>query len=109
MIDSHSLVCESGRHLQEPSPLNTQLHGGERECQQNSTNQHESPNTRPMTGQKLNWTVEVFLMSDYEAHVSEVIKQVPEADPEKVAEAFARYEKDFLIPPEDAMPIMSKL
>jgi replication factor A1 len=45
----------------------------------------------------------VFLMSDYEAHVSEVIKQVPEADPEKVAEAFARYEKDFLIPPEDAM------
>lgn len=42
-------------------------------------------------------------MSDYGAHVSEVIKQVPEADPEKVAEAFARYEKDFLIPPEDAM------
>ena len=42
-------------------------------------------------------------MSDYEAHVSEVIKQVPEADPEKVAEAFARYEKDFLIPPADAM------
>ncbi|MBB70604.1 MAG: hypothetical protein CMB28_05820 [Euryarchaeota archaeon] len=42
-------------------------------------------------------------MTDYEAHVSEVIKQVPEADPEKVAEAFARYEKDFLIPPEDAM------
>ena len=29
-------------------------------------------------GQKLNWTVEVFLMSDYEAHVLEVIKQVPE-------------------------------
>ena len=42
-------------------------------------------------------------MSDYEAHVSEVIKQVPEADPEKVAEAFARYEKDFQIPPADAM------
>ena len=41
-------------------------------------------------------------MSDYEAHVAEVIKQVPEADPEKVAEAFARYEKDFLIPPESA-------
>ena len=37
-------------------------------------------------------------MSDYEAHVAEVIKQVPEADPEKVTEAFARYEKDFLIP-----------
>ena len=42
-------------------------------------------------------------MSDYEAHVSEVLKQVPEADAEKVREAFARYEKDFLIPPEDAM------
>tara|TARA_X000001036_G_scaffold324694_1_gene303254 strand:+ start:336 stop:2033 length:1698 start_codon:yes stop_codon:yes gene_type:complete len=42
-------------------------------------------------------------MSNYEAHVSEVLKQVPEADAEKVAEAFARYEKDFLIPPEDAM------
>ena len=42
-------------------------------------------------------------MSDYEAHVAEVINQVPEADPKKVAEAFARYEKDFLIPPEDAM------
>ena len=42
-------------------------------------------------------------MSDYDSHVAEVLKQVPEADPEKVAEAFARYEKDFLIPPEDAM------
>ena len=42
-------------------------------------------------------------MSDYDAHVAEVLKQVPEADPEKVSEAFARYEKDFLIPPEDAM------
>lgn len=42
-------------------------------------------------------------MSDYDAHVAEVLKQVPEADAEKVAEAFARYEKDFLIPPEDAM------
>ena len=42
-------------------------------------------------------------MSDYDVHVSEVTKQVPDADPEKVREAFARYEKDFLIPPEDAM------
>ena len=42
-------------------------------------------------------------MSEYDAHVAEVLKQVPEADPEKVSEAFARYEKDFLIPPEDAM------
>ena len=42
-------------------------------------------------------------MSDYDAHVAEVLKQVPEADPEKVSEAFARYENDFLIPPEDAM------
>ena len=42
-------------------------------------------------------------MSDYDAHVAEVLKQVPDADPDKVSEAFARYEKDFLIPPEDAM------
>jgi replication factor A1 len=39
----------------------------------------------------------------YDAHVAEVLKQVPEADAEKVAEAFARYEKDFLIPPGDAI------
>ncbi len=43
------------------------------------------------------------MSGDYEVHVAEIIKQVPEADPEKVAEAFARYEKDFLIPPADAM------
>ena len=43
------------------------------------------------------------MTSDYEVHVTEVLKQVPEADPVKVAEAFARYEKDFLIPPEDAI------
>lgn len=43
------------------------------------------------------------LTAEYEMHVQEVIKQVPEADPIKVAEAFARYETDFLIPPADAM------
>ena len=43
------------------------------------------------------------MSSNYDAHVAEVLKQVPEADAEKVAEAFARYETDFLIPPEDAM------
>jgi replication factor A1 len=44
-----------------------------------------------------------MMSADYDAHVAEVLKQVPEADAEKVAEAFARYEKDFLIPPGDAM------
>ncbi|RAH13151.1 MAG: hypothetical protein CMB20_005265 [Methanobacteriota archaeon] len=43
------------------------------------------------------------MSDDYDVHVAEVVKQVPEADPVKVAEAFARYEKDFLIPPEDAI------
>ena len=43
------------------------------------------------------------MSEDYAPHVAEVLKQVPEADAEKVSEAFARYEKDFLIPPEDAM------
>ena len=44
-----------------------------------------------------------MMSENYDAHVAEVLKQVPEADAEKVAEAFARYEKDFLIPPGDAM------
>jgi len=43
------------------------------------------------------------MTSEYDSHVQEVLKQVPDADPVKVAEAFARYEKDFLIPPVDAM------
>ena len=43
------------------------------------------------------------MTSEYDIHVQEVLKQVPDADPVKVAEAFARYEKDFLIPPVDAM------
>ena len=43
------------------------------------------------------------MTSEYDIPVQEVIKQVPDADPVKVAEAFGRYEKDFLIPPEDAM------
>jgi len=44
-----------------------------------------------------------MMSENYDAHVAEVLKQVPEADAEKVAEAFARYEKDFLIPPGDAI------
>ena len=44
-----------------------------------------------------------LVSEDYEIHVQEVLKQIPDADPTKVAEAFARYEKDFLIPPADAM------
>lgn len=43
------------------------------------------------------------MTSEYDVHVQEVLKQVPDADPVKVSEAFARYEKDFLIPPVDAI------
>jgi len=31
------------------------------------------------------------------------LKQVPDADPDKIVDAFIRYEKDFLIPPADAI------
>ena len=42
------------------------------------------------------------MTSDMDVHVQQVISQVPGADPKKVEEAFIRYEKDFLVPPEDA-------
>ena len=42
------------------------------------------------------------MTSDMDVHVQQVIAQVPGADPKKVEEAFIRYEKDFLVPPEDA-------
>ena len=37
------------------------------------------------------------MSDDYEVHVAEVVKQVPEADPVKVAEAFARIECHYFI------------
>ena len=42
------------------------------------------------------------MTSGMDVHVQQVISQVPGADPKKVEEAFIRYEKDFLVPPEDA-------
>jgi len=39
----------------------------------------------------------------YSSHVDEVINQIPDADRTEVEQAFARYEKEFLIPPEDAL------
>ena len=43
-----------------------------------------------------------FVTSDMDVHVQQVVAQVPGADPKKVEEAFVRYEKDFMVPPEDA-------
>ena len=43
-----------------------------------------------------------FMTSDMDVHVQQVVAQVPGADPKKVEEAFVRYEKDFMVPPEDA-------
>ncbi|MFB1005881.1 MAG: hypothetical protein QMC59_05300 [Candidatus Poseidoniaceae archaeon] len=39
----------------------------------------------------------------YETHVSAILSECPEADPKEVAEAFAKYETEFYIPPQDAM------
>ena len=39
----------------------------------------------------------------YETHVNAILAECPEADPEEVAEAFAKYETEFYIPPQDAM------
>ena len=43
------------------------------------------------------------MSEEYDIHVQEVLKQVPDADPDKIVDAFIRYEKDFLIPPADAI------
>ncbi|MGY8754368.1 MAG: hypothetical protein ACKVIR_01625 [Candidatus Poseidoniales archaeon] len=43
------------------------------------------------------------MSAEYDIHVQEVLKQVPDADPDKIVDAFIRYEKDFLIPPADAI------
>jgi len=39
----------------------------------------------------------------YETHVKAILAECPEADPKEVAEAFAKYETEFYIPPQDAM------
>jgi ssDNA-binding replication factor A large subunit len=43
------------------------------------------------------------MSTEYDIQVQEVLKQVPDADPDKIVDAFIRYEKDFLIPPADAI------
>ena len=39
----------------------------------------------------------------YETHVNAILAECPDADPKDVAEAFAKYETEFYIPPQDAM------
>ena len=39
----------------------------------------------------------------YETHVNAILSECPDADPKEVAEAFAKYETEFYIPPQDAM------
>jgi replication factor A1 len=39
----------------------------------------------------------------YESHVKAVLAECPDAKADEVAEAFAKYEKEFFIPPQDAM------
>ena len=39
----------------------------------------------------------------YETHVNAILAECPDADPKDIAEAFAKYETEFYIPPQDAM------
>ena len=39
----------------------------------------------------------------YESHVKSILAECPDADPEEIAAAFAKYETEFFIPPQDAM------
>ena len=39
----------------------------------------------------------------YETHVKSILSECPDADPEEVSAAFEKYEKEFFIPPQDAM------
>ena len=39
----------------------------------------------------------------YADYIEAVIKECPDATPAEVAEAFAKYEQEFYIPPQDAM------
>lgn len=39
----------------------------------------------------------------YESHVKAILSECPDADPKEIAEAFAKYETEFYIPPQDAM------
>ena len=39
----------------------------------------------------------------YADYIQAVLKECPDANPSEVAEAFAKYEEEFYIPPQDAM------
>ncbi len=39
----------------------------------------------------------------YETHVKSILAECPDADPEAVSAAFAKYDTEFFIPPQDAM------
>mgnify|MGYP006085996095 FL=1 len=39
----------------------------------------------------------------YETHIKSILAECPDADPEAISAAFAKYESEFFIPPQDAM------
>ena len=39
----------------------------------------------------------------YETHIKSILAECPDANPEEVSAAFAKYETEFFIPPQDAM------
>ena len=74
-----------------------------RECTV-STKSHESPQPVLRTGiEQIRLTGGIAMSEKYESHVKSILAECPDADPEEVAAAFAKYEKEFFIPPQDAM------
>ena len=74
-----------------------------RECT-DSTKSHESPQPVLRTGPERIRLAEVIAMSEkYETHIKSILAECPDADPEAISAAFAKYESEFFIPPQDAM------
>ena len=75
-----------------------------KECP-NLTNPHENPPPVLRTGHEQQRLSEVNAMSEskYADYVEAVQKECPDADATEIAEAFAKYEQEFYIPPQDAM------
>ena len=63
---------------------------------------HESPQPVLRTGPERIRLAEVIAMSEkYETHVKSILAECPDADPDEIAAAFEKYEKEFFIPPQD--------
>ena len=53
--------------------------------------------------ERIRLTEGIAMSEKYESHVKSILAECPDADPEEIAAAFAKYETEFFIPPQDAM------